>query len=128
MVEVCCRWTLKPRPMAQGSGSGGSSGGQEGAGVSEVGGTHWLASSAMAAAAAMGPSGGQDAGDGAEGQPLGSALAGEHEVEGGTGGTTEGQALVLVTYRVRPGGLVGMDWTIDATGCLPATLPPGLHR
>ena len=98
VVEVTCTFSLRPSAAVAAGGAPG------GVGVGEVGGAHWFAK-----AEDGGPSAVELATDGAP-----------H--------SAEGEACVSVVYRVYSSGVIGTDWVVDATRCLPALLPPGLHK
>jgi len=96
-VVVKASWEMRPGEAARGVSA------DDGVGVGEVGGSHWLSvKEADAASAGMEPASGPRAGG------------------------SEGRVLVSAQYTVAADGAVLVEWAVDAREALPAPLPPDL--
>ncbi|KAG2426464.1 hypothetical protein HXX76_011694 [Chlamydomonas incerta] len=102
LVRVTASWVLRPAPKECGAG-----GVQEGVGIGEMGGAHWFA--AMPTAAADG-----------------SAAAGPTAPPPAVPAGPEGEIRISARYDISSDGWIRISWAMDASGALPARLPPGL--
>ncbi|KAL4457400.1 hypothetical protein ABPG75_012265 [Micractinium tetrahymenae] len=100
-VEVHCSFLLRPEEGQEEQDSGAV---EEGVGVGEVGGAHWLS----------------------ENQPTVVDVTAAQDGAGPDG--SEGSIQCEVTYTVHADGSLRMRWQVDAQDALPARLTPGLDK
>ncbi|GAX79960.1 hypothetical protein CEUSTIGMA_g7399.t1 [Chlamydomonas eustigma] len=116
-VIIFCAWTLKPGQPPPSSPEGAAEP-ASGAGVGEMGGSHWFARDANS-----------DTGDATTDEGGDDLCSGDaSECKEVLSGQTEGYVHVEVEYRVYFSGLIGMDWRVDASRSLPSLLPSGLQK